>query len=221
MPCKFHAFMTSPFFSPLLYASICLLALSAVEPARAEKADRLKPLNVEADAGRYDDLKQSGAFTGNVVMSKGSLVMRSNQFDVRQTPEGYHQATAVGSAGKLANFKQKREGLDETIEGEAERIDYDARSDTLRLQSRAVIRRVRAGVVVDETAGNTITYDNVSEVFTVVGGAASATPGNPGGRVRAVLSPREGTPAAQEAAAVPMAPSPPPLRITPALGERR
>jgi lipopolysaccharide export system protein LptA len=192
------------------------VALAVSWPAGAEKADRLKPLNVEADAGRYDDLKQFGVFSGNVVLSKGSLLMRAGQIDVRQTPEGYHQSVALAAPGKLAWFKQKREGLDETIEGEAERIEYDAKADTLRLQNRAVIRRLRAGVVLDETAGNVITYDNTSEVFTVVGGAASANPANPGGRVRAVLSPREGTPAAQEAASV----APPPLRPTPVLGDR-
>lgn len=200
--------------------SLALLLAAAAPSAQAEKADRLKPLNVEADAGRYDDLKQSGVFTGNVVMSKGSLVMRANQFDVRQTPEGYHQGTALGSAARPASFKQKRDGLDETMEGEAERIEYDAKADTLRLHNRAVIRRLRAGVVVDETAGNVITYDNLSEVFTVSGGPGSASPGNPSGRVRAVLSPREGTPAAQEAASQPPAAAPS-LKATPSLGEKR
>jgi lipopolysaccharide export system protein LptA len=202
-----------------LFVTVMLLA----SPAGAEKADRLKPLNVEADAGRYDDLKQFGVFSGNVVLSKGSLVMRAGQMEVRQTPEGYHQGVALAATGKLAYFKQKREGLDETIEGEAERIEYDAKSDTLRLKSRAVIRRVRAGVIVDETVGNVITYDNTSEVFTVVGGPASASPANPGGRVRAVLSPRDGTPAAQEAASagVGASPSVPPLKSTPVLGDRK
>lgn len=198
-----------------LYAVLAATLLASL-PAYAEKADRLKPLNVEADAGRYDDLKQFGVFSGNVVLSKGSLLMRAGQMEVRQTPEGYHQSVAVAAPGKLAWFKQKREGLDETIEGEAERIEYDAKADTLRLQNRAVIRRLRAGVVVDETVGNVITYDNTAEVFTVVGGPASANPANPGGRVRAVLSPREGTPAAQDAAAV----APPALKSTPTLGDR-
>jgi lipopolysaccharide export system protein LptA len=214
--------MNAHLLHPLLRVCTCFVALWLVFPASAEKADRLKPLNVEADAGRYDDLKQAGVFTGNVVMSKGSLVMRSNQFDVRQTPEGYHQATALGSASTLASFKQKREGLDETIEGQAERIDYDARANTLRLQNRAVLRRLRAGILVDETVGNVIHYDNASEVFTVVGGAASASPENPTGRVRAVLSPREGGASAPEVAAPPASAAPPPrLKLVPTLGERR
>ncbi len=220
-----HPHLPPPFWSHRLAGALCLLAfglLTAPSTAWSEKADRLKPLNVEADAGRYDDLKQSGVFTGNVVMSKGSLVMRANQFDVRQTPEGYHQGTALGGAGRLASFRQKRDGLDEVMEGEAERIEYDAKADVLRLHNRAVIRRLRGGVVVDETAGNLITYDNFSEVFTVVGGPGSASPGNPSGRVRAVLSPREGTAAAQEAASQsPATPAAPPLKTSPGLGDKR
>ena len=200
---------------------ICALALLVAFSASAEKADRLKPLHVEADAGRYDDIKQVGVFTGNVSMSKGSLLMRSNQFDVRQTADGYHQATALGGLGKLAYFKQKREGLDETIEGEAERIDYDARSNTLRLQNKAVLRRLRAGVVVDETFGDVINYDNSTEVFTVVGGAASASPENPTGRVRAVISPRESASAAPASSATPTGTQPPPLKLAPTLGGGR
>lgn len=197
------------------------MALLTAAPTSAEKADRLKPLQVEADAGRFDDLNQTGVFTGNVVMSKGTLVMRSNQFDVRQTADGYHQATALGGSGKLAYFKQKREGLDETIEGEAERIDYDARANTLRLQNKAVLRRLRGGVLVDETLGDVINYDNSTEVFTVVGGAASASPGNPSGRVRAVISPRESTAPAPEATPPKTGTQPPPLKLAPALGGGR
>ena len=46
-----------------------LLALSlafAVAPATAEKADRAKPMNVEADALRYDDVRQTSVFTGRI-----------------------------------------------------------------------------------------------------------------------------------------------------------
>jgi lipopolysaccharide export system protein LptA len=213
--------MTSHPLYLLLRAGICALAFFAALPTAAEKADRLKPLNVEADAGRFDDLNQTGVFTGNVVMSKGTLVMRSNQFDVRQTPDGFHQATALGGSGKLAYFKQKREGLDETIEGEAERIDYDARANTLRLQNKAVLRRLRGGVVVDETLGDVINYDNSSEVFTVVGGVASASPGNPSGRVRAVISPRESTATTPESTPPKAGTQAPPLKLAPALGGGR
>ena len=65
-------------------AAGCLALCTA--PVGAEKADRNKPLNVEADSGRYDDLKQVGTFSGNVVVTKGTLTMRAAKIEVRQSP---------------------------------------------------------------------------------------------------------------------------------------
>ena len=50
--------------------SALALALVAVAWRSAEKADRNKPMNIEADALRYDDLKQTSVFTGRVVLTK-------------------------------------------------------------------------------------------------------------------------------------------------------
>jgi lipopolysaccharide export system protein LptA len=173
----------------LAAAAAAWLALCAA-PVAAEKADRNKPLNVEADSGRYDDLKQVGTFTGNVVVTKGTLTMRAARIEVRQSPEGYHYGLATALPGQLATFSQKRDAADEVIQGEAERIEYDGKNDTIRFVDRAVIRRYRSGTLADETAGSQIVYDNLREVFSVVGGASGATPENPGGRVRATIAPR-------------------------------
>ena len=177
-------------------------------PAHAERADRNQPLNVEADSVRYDDLKQLGVFSGNVVATKGTLVLRAAQVEVRQTPEGYQRGVATAAAGQLASFRQKRDGVDETIQGEAERIEYDSKADVLRLVNRAVIRRYRGATLADETSGGLITYDNAAESFSVAGGPSAATPANPGGRVRATLAPRAVSPeAGASQPALPLKPS--------------
>ncbi|MEB2335965.1 MAG: lipopolysaccharide transport periplasmic protein LptA, partial [Burkholderiales bacterium] len=58
-----------------------VLALSAglAAPAVAEKADRNKPINVEADRMQYDDLKQINVFSGNVVLTKGTILLRADR----------------------------------------------------------------------------------------------------------------------------------------------
>ena len=141
-------------------------------------------------------------FTGNVVVTKGTLVLRAAQVEVRQTPDGYHHGVATAAPGQLATFRQKRgDGADETIHGEAERIEYDGKADTLRLVNRAVLRRLRGGAVADETSGSVIVYNSGAETFSVTGGPSAATPGNPAGRVRATLSPRPAEGAARAAPA--------------------
>ena len=91
-------------------------------------------------------------------------------------------------------------------------------TDTVRFVNHASVRRLRGGSVADEITGNLVTYDGISEVFSVSGGGPS-TPANPGGRVRAVLTPREGSPAAQAAASA--ASAAPALRSSQGLGETR
>ena len=201
-------------------AVMSVLGLLAM-PAAAEKADRDKPMNAEADALRYDDLKQTSVFTGNVVITKGSTIIRGERVDVRQDAEGYQQATVVAPAGKLAFYRKKRDLVDEYIEGEAELIEYDSRADVVKLTRRAVLRRYNGAVLADETTGSQITYDNVTDVFTVNGGAQNRTAANPTGRVRAVLSPRV-TASADASAATAMPTGPvPALRPSNALGNEK
>jgi lipopolysaccharide export system protein LptA len=194
--------MKHPLFSLILPA---VLVLGAACPAWAEKADRDKPMNAEADALRYDDLKQTSVFTGNVVITKGTTIVRGARVDVSQDPEGYQQAVSIAAPGKLAFYRKKRDGVDEYIEGEGERIEYDSRADLVKFITRAVVRRYNGATLVDETTGAVIVYDNNTDVFTVDGGAQNKTAANPSGRIRAMLSPRATAPAPGAAPAGPPA----------------
>ena len=158
-------------------------------PAHAEKADRDKPVNIEADRMSYDDLRQINIFDGNVTLTQGTLMIVADRITVKQDPEGFQRGVAEKGPGGVAYFRQKRDGLDEYIEGWGERIEYDARTEKADLISRA--RILRGG---DEVRGNTINYDGRSEFFTVFGGRQAASPNNPDGRVRAVIQPRNNPP---------------------------
>ena len=175
------------FFKLLPWLLVCVLAGGT---AWAEKADRNKPMNVEADALRYDDLKQTSVFTGRVVLTKGTIIIRGGQLDVRQDAQGYQFGVVVAEAGKLAFFRQKREGVDEFIEGEGEVIEYDGRADTIKFMKKAQLRRFRGATLNDEMTGGVILYDNTTDVFTIDSGAARGSTGLPGGRVRAMLTPK-------------------------------
>jgi len=161
--------------------------------AHAERADKDKPLNIEADAMTYDDLKQQTIFTGHVVATKGTILIKADKVVVTQDPQGYQYATGTMNAGStaLAYFRQKREGVDEYVEGDAERIDYDGRQDLTTLTTRATVRRLQGlSTVMDTVHGSVITYDGQNDFYTAKSGKDVAGPGNPTGRVRAMLSPR-------------------------------
>lgn len=197
--------------------AVCLAAaLWCAGAAQAEKADRNLPLNAEADALRHDDARQTSVFTGNVVITKGTIVIRGDQVEVRQDAQGNQFGIVHGKPGF---FRQKRDGVDEFIEGTGQRIDYDSKADTVRFTGNAVLKRFKGTQLNDETTGNVIVYNNTSDVFTVDGGGANRTPLNPTGRVRAMLTP---VPKEGEAAVAAPVPAPPAtLKPSPRLEEGR
>jgi lipopolysaccharide export system protein LptA len=149
----------------------------------AERADREKPINLEADKVTVDDKKQTSTFEGSVVLTQGTLRITADRILVRQDKNGIQTATAYG---KPATFKQKRDGVDEYVEGFAEQAEYDGRTEKLELFHNAVLKRGQ-----DEVRGNYITYEVNSEFMQVFGNTPQTTSSSkPGGRVTAVIQPK-------------------------------
>jgi len=209
--------------SLVLGASIAFVSTQAF----AERADKEKPAVINADRANGDDLNQTSVYTGDVVLTKGTIILRSDQLTVHQDPEGYNVGVAIETQpGKLAYFKQKREGVDEFIEGQAERIEYDEKSDTVRLFNRAIVKRLVAGRDADEMRGDRMFYNSRTEKY----GAESSAPMVAGGRdtrTRTVLQPKikpgatDTAPGRTSAPAPAPSPSPPlELKREPALDEK-
>lgn len=205
--------MKKPYLSPLLLVFCVAFAV----PVQAEKADRFKPAFIGAEILRYDDVKQVQSFIGNVILTKGSILMRAARVDMREDADGYQFGVITGTPDKAAFFRQKREGLDEFIEVESERIDYDGRADVVKFTGKVQFRRLRGAVVADEISGELMVYENLTDKFSVDGSLAGTTEQTPHKRVHAMLTPKP-----EAAASVPQpkasAPTVPTLRSTGTLG---
>ena len=177
-------------FTSLLFALITALT---VVGASAEKADRNKPMNIEADALKHDEQKQITTFSGKVLMTKGSLVLKAARMEVKQDAQGNQIATLSAESGDRIFFRQKREGLDEYTEGEAETAIYNSQADTLTLSNRAELRLVRGTVVADRIQGQQIVLNNTTEVFSVDGKSNTTSGASGSQRVKATLTPRAKT----------------------------
>ena len=175
------------------FLSLFILHLTAASTAHAEKADSDKPTNVEADQMLYDDVKQINTFTGSVVLTRGTLIMKAEKMVVTQDSAGYQFATMFAAPGKLATFRQKRDGgPDLWMEGEAERIEYDGKVEIAKLFSKAKIRRLEGIKPTDETEGEFISYDSRAEFFSVNNTATGQS--KPGaGRITTIIQPRTET----------------------------
>jgi lipopolysaccharide export system protein LptA len=171
--------------------SFALFTALTVFSAAAEKADRDKPMNIEADTLKHDDQKQLTTFSGKVLMTKGSLVLKAAHMEVKQDGQGNQIAKLSAEPGERVFFRQKREGLNEYTEGEAETAIYNSQADTLTLSTRAELRLLRGTVVADRIQGQQILLNNTTEIFTVDGKTAAGTSSNQ--RVKATLTPRSKT----------------------------
>lgn len=180
---------------PLAWCLACAL------PAHAERADRTKPVNLEADRVTVEEAKQTATFEGNVTLTQGTLTIRGDRMIVTQDADGFKYGAAYGN---LASFRQKRDGYDEYIEGYAERIEYDGKADKLQMFKRAYLKKSN-----DDVRGNYISYDATTEFFRIVGGGKqAATPSNPEGRVRVVIQPKAKGEAPAGTPPLPLQPAP-------------
>jgi lipopolysaccharide export system protein LptA len=175
----------NPSFRAIALASITGLTFASAA-VHAEKADQDKPVNIEADRVTVDDIKGIQTFEGNVQLVKGTLIIRAARIVVTQDDDGYQRGVATGTETTLPRFRQKREGIDEYIEGEGERIEHDAKAEKTEFFNRAW---VKSGL--DEVRGQFISYDAKTENYFVTSGP-NGTRAKPGSsdRVRAVIQPK-------------------------------
>ena len=169
------------------FSSTAALLVVLSFPAFAEKADSEKPINLEADRISMDDVKKVQIFDGNVVLTQGTMQIRTSKLVVTQDADGFQKGVATGGANGLARFRQKLEGKDAYIEGEAERIEHAARSEKTQFFTRAWVKNGQ-----DEVKGQYISYDSLTENYLVTNGAGDSktATGAAQARVRAIIQPK-------------------------------
>ena len=168
------------------YASaIFFMGVLSAGSVLAERADSDKPVHLESDratvenTGRSNAKDRTSVFTGNVVFTQGTLVIRSDKMVVNEDANGFKNMTAYGN---LTRFRQKRDGMDEYVEGWGERMEYDSAADKVELFNQA---RLKRGL--DEVHGDYISYNATTEFFQVNKGVKAKSDS----RVRAVIQPKK------------------------------
>ena len=172
----------------LLFAFLIAVFLTA-NLAFAEKADREKPMVIEADTATVDDKEKVQVLQGNVIITKGTIRLEAARVRIVEDKYGYQKGTAFKYANRRAYFRQKREGVDEYIEGKADRIVYDSNYEVAELIGNAWVKSGQ-----DEVKGAYIRYNAMNETYFVNNGSDEAQKSirqNPkSARVRAIIQPR-------------------------------
>jgi lipopolysaccharide export system protein LptA len=173
--------MTHAIHARRIFLAAALLALPGGS-ALAERADRDKPVNLEADRVTVDDVNKVQIFEGRVTLTQGTLIIRGDKLVVTQDLAGFQSGVASGNP---ARFRVKREGRDDFIEGEGERIEHDAKTETTKFFNRAYVKSGQ-----DEVRGQYIVYDGLAENYVVTSGPGGTVKPGAENRVRAVIQPK-------------------------------
>ena len=179
-------------------AAAAALAFAAL-PAAAEKGDREKEIVVGADRLIADDANRTSTFEGSVIVTQGTMRMTAAKVTVKEDAQRHKFYVANGTP---VTFRQKRDKVDEWVEGFAERAEFDDRNDVLRLFNRAKVKSNQ-----NEITGDFISYDMKREVAEVSGAPPGTTP-PANSRVKVIILPPK-----KEAEGEPKKAAPPPLEL--------
>ncbi len=176
----------------LNFALICALFAPQVfgSLAHAERADRRKPMVV--DSGEYDGDNKAKILNlrKGVTITQGTLKIIGDKGEVKGEPP-----TSIAKLfGAPVCFRQKKDGSDEVMRGQGDRIEYDQNKERVEFFGKVV---VHDGA--NEMRAEHIVYNMRTETFEVRD--------KPNTQARVVLVPREkeepealNTDAAKEAA---------------------
>ena len=173
----------------LIPVSMLALASLTTNQARAEKADRDKPLILEAEKVSMNDVKQIYDLSGQIFLVKGSIIVTGENGHITVSPEGYEFIDVKGKSDAVASFRQRREGpADEYMQGKGEQVNYDAKTEVLVLTGNATLKRLLNMQMLDQLQGWKIEYDDVKQYYRVMPPADAKPEDLP--LARAILSPR-------------------------------
>lgn len=167
----------------LLIGSLVFLT---APPASALKSDKDQTAIVDADNIEMDFNTGDRIYTGNVSVRQGSLLLRSDKLVVKFKDNVMQSAVAYG---KPARFRQRPDGKDEDVRGQALRIVLDEINNKVHLYNKAEVTQGQSTITSKE-----IHYDMTTSKV-IIKGAASSQSGDmgSGGRARIIIRPKNST----------------------------
>lgn len=189
-----HA-MRHPIAAPLLVLALTLATAAQAAEQASQAAEEPNTL-ILSDSLHFDDVKRQSTFTGNVIMTRGDLTLRSDVLEMREDADGFQFGTATAPKSGRVHIRQVRPNTAEVIEAVGQRAEYDGKSETIEVIGQAVITRLVCGKPFDNIRGQRIRYNQKTDTYEAHGGSGSAAAG---GRVRSMALPRAKSDAAAAA----------------------
>ena len=184
-------------------AGLLVAAMLCATNAIAEKADRSRPIEIDAASGKSDLANNIQTLEGGVVLTQGTMRISAEKMIVRRDAQGNIAAELHGAGGNQISFREKREGFSDFMEGVADHAEFDQAANTVKLFKNAKLKNGN-----DILSGDYIYYNSSTDVMLADGRAPDGKFGKhskpataePGGRVRIVIQPRTEQPPGSNAA---------------------
>jgi len=166
-----------------------VLANNMATLAHAEKADQDKPIILEAEKVSVNDVLQVYELSGEVLLTKGSILITGEKGNIKVDSEGYEYVDVQGNSESTASFRQRREGpANEFMQGRGQTVTYNAKTELLTLTGDAYLKRLHDMQMLDQLRGWKINYDDIHQRYLVSPPANAKAEDLP--LARAILSPR-------------------------------
>lgn len=135
------------------YLTFLLACLLLPMQALALSTDKDKTMNIEADRVDIDDEKGISTFRGNVIMTRGSILIKGNVVVVYR--DKAKDLDKIHSTGNLAHFQQRPDGKPDDVVANGRELFYDAVKEILIIRKQGKV--IQGG---DTFRGEHIVYDS-------------------------------------------------------------
>lgn len=160
------------------YACLLVVLSGLTSPAFSLKGDDKQPLQIDANQATLDQKTMVSVFTGNVVITKGSLIVHSDKGIASEDKEGNRTLILNGSP---VTFSQLQDDGGK-IEGQCDKFEYNSKSSLAVLTGRARVKKGKSEVI-----GDVLTYNTQTQVYSAVSNLGNGVKKSSGGRITVIL----------------------------------
>ncbi len=175
--------------SKRLSIAVALLPVLMTAQTQALPSDWQQEVFIESNASDMDRKQGTVVYTGNVVLTQGTLKIESERLYILSDGKKIEKIVAEGDEGKPATYQQQIEEGKALTKAHGNRIDYYAGERRITLRGDAELSQQG-----NQMNGDLITYDMTSEVIKARGSQDDstdkpATETSSDGRIRVVIQP--------------------------------
>lgn len=163
----------------IMMLGILSLSLNA---SFALKTDNDKPVQITANSATANQKEKTTQFTGNVIMTRGSILVKANTANASQDANGNNTIILVGTP---ITFEQMNDDGEKT-EAQCNNFEYNTKTNLAVLTGRA---RVKKGDNV--VMGDKLTYNTQTQVYSATSNNANGVNTAKSGRVTVILQPNQ------------------------------